>query len=152
MRRYLFFRYRKLHWFFIIAWLWVALTNWKSYKPEASLAQKLFGLVAITFIWLATMVILFAAWKIIAYLTGGRFRPSVGPHTYEISEDGFVELNTDGKKEIKISGIKRVAENGSYFFIFSNTGMGYVIPKKDLPNFDALQALKQRVSCKPKPT
>jgi len=89
--------------------------------------------------------------EIIAYLTGGRFRPSVGPHTYEISEDGFIESNSDGRKEIRIAGIRRVAETGSYFFIFGNTGTGYVIPKKELANFDALRALQQKVSCKPKP-
>src|SRR5579859_2112579 len=104
MRRYFFFRYRKLHWFFIVAWIWVAVVNWRSYKTDAAMIQKVFGLVAVTVIWIATILLLWAVWKIIAYVTGGRFRASIGPHVYDISEDGLVESNSDGRKEIKVSG------------------------------------------------
>jgi hypothetical protein len=145
MRRYLFFRYRKFHWFFILAWIWVAVVNWRSYRPDATMIQKVFGLVAVTVIWIATIFISWVVWKILIYMTGSRFRASIGPHVYDISEDGLVESNTDGRKEIKVSGLKHVAETGAYFFIFAKTGMGYVIPKKDLTSFDELHALQSKV-------
>jgi hypothetical protein len=94
------------------------------------------------------MVVSTLAWKLITRFTGGGFRGSLGPHVFEISEDSIVESNAQGRTETKIAGLRRIAETDSHFFVITNTGTGYVIPKRDLQSNDALYALQQKITAR----
>jgi hypothetical protein len=146
MRRYFMFSYRKLHWFIGVVLISLLVFNWFGHKHDATLTEKIFGLIGLTVLWAATMLIFLLVWKVIARFTGGRFRGSVGPHVFEVSDEVFTESNADGKIETRLAGIRHVAETPAYFFVLTTTGRGHVIPKKDLSSLDALRSLQLRVA------
>jgi hypothetical protein len=146
LRRYVIFRYRKVHWYYAVVLISLLAFVWFSNKPATPTAEKVAGLVGITVVWLIFMAVFAVGWKILTRFSGGRFRGSVGPHVFEIGEDRFVESNADGRTEITLAGLRRVAETESHFFVLRKTGTGYVIPKRDLQSYDALYELQKRVT------
>lgn len=146
MRRYFLFRYRKLHWFFAVVLIPLLVLNWFSYKSDAPVKEKVFGLIGLVALWAATMLILLVAWKVIALFTGGRFRGSLGPHVFEVGDEVFTESNANGKIETRLAGIRHIAETPTHFFVLATTGRGHVIPKKDLVSLDPLRSLQSRVA------
>ncbi len=93
MRRYVMFRYRKLHWFLAVVAVLLLAFVWFSSKPETPTAEKIAGLIGVVIVWLIFMAVFVLGWKALTRFTGGRFRGSVGPHVYEIDGDKFVESN-----------------------------------------------------------
>jgi len=145
-RRYVMFRLRKMHWLFGAMLVSLLALVWFTNKPDATLAEKIAGIVGVGVVWAMLMSLFFLVWKVITYLAGGRFRGSVGPHVFEIGEDTFVESNAQGRQELRVAGLRRVAETDSHFFIITNAGTGYVIPKRDVENYEALYKLQKRVA------
>jgi len=145
-RRYVMFRYRKMHWFFAAILISLLALVWFSNKPEATLTEKIAGLIGVIVMWCVLMLVFVVVWKLFTRFTGGRFRGSIGPHTFEIGEDTFAESNTQGRQEVRVAGLRRVAETDLHFFVITNTGTGYVIPKRDLQSLDELYALQKRVA------
>src|SRR5580765_63762 len=93
-RRYVMFRYRKMHWFFAAILISLLALVWFSNKPEATLTEKIAGLIGVIVMWCVLMLVFVVVWKLFTRFTGGRFRGSIGPHTFEIGEDTFAESNT----------------------------------------------------------
>src|SRR5690242_6421789 len=122
MRRYLLFRYRKVHWYYAVVLITLLAFVWFSNKPETPTAEKIAGLVGVIVVWLLFMTVFVIGWKILSRFTGGRFRGSTGPHVFEIEQNRFVESNTAGRTEIALAGLRHVAETDLYFFVFSRTG------------------------------
>jgi hypothetical protein len=145
-RRYVLFKYRKMHWFVAVTLALCLAYDWFSYAPETPISEKLAGLIGLTVLWFIIVLVLSIAWKIISRFTGGRFRGSTGPHVFEIGEDTFVESNSEGRSEVKIAGLRRIAETDSYFFVIGNTGRGFIIPKRDLQSYDVLRGLQKRIA------
>jgi hypothetical protein len=145
-RRYVWFRYRKIHWFFAVVMVSLLTLTWFSNKPDASLAEKIAGLVGLIVVWILAMLIFFVIWKLLIHFTGGRFRSSVGPHVFEIGEDTFTESNAQGRHEVRVAGLRRVAETDAHFFVITNSGTYYVVPKRELRDFEPLRALQKRVA------
>ena len=145
-RRYVLFHYRKMHWYVAAVLVSLLAFVWFSNKPETTLADKVAGEVGVVVIWAIFMVVFFFAWKVIMRVTGGRFRGSIGPHVFEIGEETFAESNAQGRHELRVTALRRVAEIDSHFIVLTNTGTGYVIPKRDLQSFDALYELQKRVA------
>jgi hypothetical protein len=139
------FRYRKMHWYLGAVMIFLLVFVWFSNKPDTPLAEKIAGLVVVVVLWGILMLLFFAFWKLVTRLTGGRFRGSIGQHIFEVGEDTFAESNAQGRQEVRVSGLRRVVETDLHFFVITNSGTGYVIPKKDLQSFDALHALQKRV-------
>ena len=54
--------------------------------------------------------------------------------------------NAQGRQEVEWLGLPRSAETKSHSFVITNTGTGYIIPKRDLQSFDALHALQKKVA------
>ena len=119
---------------------------WFTSKPEATLIERIAVVAGVGVAWVVLMTLFLFVWKVITRLTGGRFRGSVGPHVFEIGEDTFVESNAQGRQELRVAGLRRVAETDSHFFVITNAGTGYVIPKRDVQDYDALHALQKRVA------
>ena len=139
------FRYRKMHWYFAVLVIFLLALVWSSNKPEATLTEKIAGLVGVVVAWGILMLVFVVFWKLVTRFTGGRFRGSIGPHVFEIGEETFAESNAQGRQEVRVAGLRRVAETDSHFFVITNTGTGYIIPKRDLQSFDALYDLQKRV-------
>jgi len=146
LRRYVLFRYRKVHWYYAVMLISLLAFVWFSNKSATPMAEKIAGLVGVIVLWLMFMVVFAVGWKILTRFSGGRFRGSVGPHGFEIGEERFVESNADGRTEVTLAGLRRVAETESHFFLLRKTGTGYVIPKRDLQSYDALYELQKRVT------
>ena len=140
------FRYRKMHWFFAVVLISLLALVWFSNGPEATTGEKIAGLVGIVVVWVILMLIFYVALKIIARFTGGRFRGSVGPHVFEVSDEVFTESNAEGKTETRVAGIRHIAETPAHFFILTTTGRGHVIPKRDVQSFEALRSLQSKVT------
>src|SRR5215467_11457527 len=83
-RRYVFFRYRKMHWFFAVGLIPGLALLWFGNKPDTPLMEKIAGLVGGIIVWGVIVLILLGAWMLLTRFTGGRFRGSTGPHTFEI--------------------------------------------------------------------
>jgi hypothetical protein len=145
MRRYFIFRYRKMHWFVAVVLVSLLTFVWFSNKPNTPVMEKIAGLMGIAIIWVVLMLIFSIAWKITMRITGGRFRGSIGPHVFEINEDRFIESNAEGRKEVTLAGLRHIAETHSHFFVFTKTGIAFVIPKRDLQNVDAIRELQKKV-------
>lgn len=54
--------------------------------------------------------------------------------------------NLHARHEIRVTGVRQVAETRSHFFVITITGTGYVIPKIDLQGLDPLYDLRKRVA------
>ena len=145
-RRFVLFRYRKMHWLISVVLVSLLALDWFSYKPNTPTAEKVAGIVGLLVVWAIIMLGFMITWKLLARFTGGRFRGSVGPHVFDISEEAFSESNSQRRQEVHLEGLRRVAETDSHFFVLTNTGTGYVIPKRDLKSYDALHALQKRVA------
>jgi hypothetical protein len=146
LRRYVMFRYRKLHWYYGLILVCLLTFSWFSNKPDATITEKISGLVGIMILWAVFMIVLLLFLKMMTRFRGGRFRGSVGPHIFEVGDDFFTESNADGKIEIRLGGIRHIGETPTYFFVITATGRGHVIPKKDLQDFDALHSLQSKVT------
>ena len=144
-RRYVMFRYRKVHWYYGVILISLLALVWFSNEPGTQVPKKIAGLVGVLVVWLIFIALFAVGSKLLTRFTGGRFRGSLGPHVFEIGEDRFVESNSEGRKETTLAGLKRVAETDSHFFVLSKAGAGYVIPKRDLQSYDALYELQRRV-------
>jgi len=140
------FHYRKVHWYFAALIISLLTLVWFANKPEATLTEKIAGLIGVLFLWAIVLVAFAVFWTLVTRFSGGRFRGSVGPHTFEIGEDAFVESNVQGRQEVRLAGLRRVGESDAHFFVLTNTGTGYVIPKRDLQNFEALHDLQRKVA------
>jgi hypothetical protein len=145
-RKYVMFRYRKMHWFFTAVLIPPLALSWFGNKPDATTTEKVAGLIGILVIWAGLMVVFFVVWKLITRFTGGGFRGSLGPHAFEIGEDTIIESNAQGRIETRVAGLKRIGETNSHFFVITTIGTGYVIPKRDLQSCDALYALQKRIT------
>ena len=139
------FRYRKMHWYLGAVMIFLLVFVWFSNKPDTPLAEKIAGLVGVVILWGIMMLLFLVFWKLVTRLTGGRFRGSIGPHTFEVNEDMFTESNAQGRQEVRVAGLRRVVETDSHFFVITNSGTGYVIPKRDMQKLDALHALQKKV-------
>ena len=145
-RRYLLFRYRKIHWYVAAVLISLLALVWFSSEPDATLAVKISSLIGVIVTWGILMLVIVIAQKLLTRFTGGRFQGSIGPHTFEIGEDTFAESNAQGRQEVRVAGLRRVAETDLHFFVITNAGTGYVLPKRDLQSVDSLHALQKRVA------
>jgi len=140
------FRYGKTDWYIAVLLISLVAIVLFTEKPEATLTEKIAGLVGDMVYWCVVLLFFAGLSKLETRFTGGHFRGSIGPHTFEIGEDTFSESNALGRQEVRIAGLRRVAETNLHFFVIANTGFGYVIPKRDLQSFDVLYALQKRVA------
>jgi hypothetical protein len=142
MRRYVIFRYRKLHWYCVFLLACALALSWFSDKPDATMTEKISGLVGMVVLWLFFM----GAFLLFLRFSGGKFRGSVGAHVFEVSDDDFTESHADGKRELRLAGIRHIGETQTHFFVISTTGGGHVLPKRDFQDYDALHSLQARVT------
>lgn len=144
-RRHVLFRYRKIHWLYggILAIL--LLLTWFGGKPEETLAVKICNLIVVLITFGGFVLLFFLFLWVINRLTGTRFGGTLGQHVFEISSDSITESNNNGRIETRLSAVRRIDETPLHFFIITTTGMGIVIPKRDLPNCDMLRSLRMRI-------
>jgi len=142
MKRYVFFKYRKIHWYYAFLLVFLLILTWLGNKPEATMVEKVSGLVGVLLLWVIFMVIFFVFLKVMTNFRGGRFRGSIGPHVFEVTDVGFAESNEEGKIELRLSGIRHIGETKSHFFIITSTGRGHVLPKRDFQDYGALHSLQ----------
>ncbi|HEX3718936.1 MAG TPA: YcxB family protein [Verrucomicrobiae bacterium] len=110
------------------------------------MTAKVIGLIGIVILWAILIVIFRVFLKVMNKFRGGQFRGSIGPHLFEVSEDGFTESNADGKIELRITGIRHIGETDTHFFVITTTGRGHVLPKRDFQDYNALHSLQARVT------
>jgi len=142
MRRYVIFRYRKMHLFGFFILACALALDWFSYKPGTTMTERICGLIAMFIIWSVFM----GLFLLFLRFSGGRFRGSVGPHVFDFTDDGVTESHANSKVELRVAGIRHIGETRSHFFILSKTGSGFVIPKRGLQTYDAIHDLQKRVT------
>lgn len=147
-RRYVFFKYRKFHWLYALLVAGLMLLNWFEAEPGDSTYQKICTLVAMLVILGGWMAVFFLILAIFRKFTGGRHRGPLGPHVFEISEGAFTETNPDGRVETRVQAIRRIGETRDHFFIINSSGVGHVVPKRCLPDLDAMRELQSKVGRK----
>lgn len=136
------FRYRKLHLIFAIPLIFVALSSWFGGKPGETAAHRLsVVLVSIVFLVVVMAVFLTLLW-LIKRVSKAKFMPQLGAHTFEVTADGVIEENEATRLETKTVGIQRIDDRPEHYFVITKSGLGHIIPKRDVPNPDALLALK----------
>jgi hypothetical protein len=139
-RRHIMFRYRKLHWLYggMLGLVIVAL--WFGGGPEKTLADKIGALIAGAVAFCGAVLFL----SVVRRFTRTGFRGTLGAHTFEISDQGITESNVNGKVETLLPAIRRIDETARHFFVVTTSGVGHVLPKRDLPSFDAIRSLRAR--------
>lgn len=147
-RHYIWFDYRKMHWYFAGLAIGLLALVWFTDKPDATLPEKIAGLIVTIILWVLLLSVGLVFWKVVTLLTGGRFQGPVGLHVFEITDDMFSESNAHGRQEVRVSGLRRVAETKAHFFVITNPGTAYVIPKRDLETYDAIYELQKKVDLK----
>ncbi|HWQ92664.1 MAG TPA: YcxB family protein [Clostridia bacterium] len=145
-RRHVLFRYRKIHWLYGGMLVLILSLAWFGGRPEETVADKIYLLIGSAVIFAGAGLVFYFVLLLISRFTGARFRGTVGEHVFEISDEGLTESNANGKIETRLGGIRRIDETTQHFFVLTTTGMGHVIPKRDLTSFDALRALQSRVA------
>ena len=144
-RRHVLFRYRKIHWLYGGMLALILLLTWFGGRGEETVADKIYLLVGGVVIFGGAGLVFYLVLRLVSRFTGTRFRGTVGEHVFEISDEGLTESNANGKIETRLGGIRRIDETPQHFFVITTTGMGHVIPKRDLVSPDALRALQSRV-------
>ena len=145
-RRHVLFRYRKIHWLYGGMLALLLLFIWLGGKPEETTRDKISTSIGIVVGFGGFTLISLLVLRVISRFTGARFRGTVGQHVFEISEDGLTESNANGKIETRLTAIRRVDETPQHFFVITTTGIGHVIPKRDLENADTLRVLRTKVA------
>lgn len=144
--RHVLFRYRKIHWIYGMMLAVILLLVWFGGRPEETIGDKICLLIGCTCIFGVVGLLFYLTHRLMTRFTGGRFRGTTGEHVFEISEDGIVESNTNGRIETRINAIRRIDETAQHFFVITTTGMGHIIPKRAIENPDALRALQRLVT------
>jgi hypothetical protein len=108
--------------------------------------DKVYGLIGGVIIFGGVGLLFFLVLRLISRFISASFRGTIGEHVFEISDDGLTESNANGKIETRLGGIRRIDETAQHFFVITTTGVGHVIPKRDLESPDALRALQARVT------
>jgi hypothetical protein len=145
-RRHVLFRYRKIHWLYGGMLALILLLTWFGGRPEETSTDKIYALIGGVVIFGGAGLVFYVILHLISRFTGGRFRGTTGEHVFEISDDGLIEWNANGKIETRVGGIRRIDETAQHFFVITTTGMGHVIPKRGLESSDALRFLQSRVT------
>jgi hypothetical protein len=145
-RRHVLFRYRKIHWLYGGMLALILLLTWYGGRPEESVTDKIYLLIGGVVIFGGAGLVFYLVLRLVSRFTGARFRGTTGEHVFEISDDGLTESNANGKIETRLGGIRRIDETSQHFFVITTTGMGHVIPKRDLESPDALRTLQSRVT------
>ena len=117
-------------------------------KPETSTKERLYALVGVVVVSGGFALALLLVLRIISQFTGAGFRGTLGEHVFEFTEDGLTETNANGKIETRAAAIRGIDETPKHFFVITTTGLGHVIPKRDLQNMDALRVLQSRVTAR----
>jgi len=144
-QRHVLFRYRKIHWLFGTMLALILLLNWVGAPPGATNMEKIQSLVGATVVFSGLTTVLL----LIRRLFGSGFRGTLGEHTFDISESGITESNATGTVETRLEGIRSVDETTNHFFVITKTGLGHVLPKRDLRDTQTLQSLRDAVrACK----
>src|SRR5580704_4685856 len=104
------FRYRKIHWVYGTLLAILLWQTWSGAKPEKSLADKIYLLIATAFMFVGLVVAFLFLFSLFRRFTGTRFRGTTGEHVFEISDEGVTESNANGKIETRLAAIRRVDE------------------------------------------
>jgi hypothetical protein len=136
--RHVLFRYQKLHWLLGTILPIILLLSWLGARPEETTTEKIQTLIGATAVFAGVTVFLL----LLRHFTGSRFRGSLGEHIFEISEAGITETNPNGKIETHLAGIRSVDETRHHFFVITQTGLGYVLPKRDLQSPEVVRSLQ----------
>jgi hypothetical protein len=144
-RRHVLFRYRKIHWFYGGMLTLLLLLTWFGGKPEETIKQRIFALVGGVIVFGGFALVFLLVLRLISRFTRSRFNGTLGEHVFEFTEDGLNETNINGRIETKAAAIRGIDETAQHFFVITSTGMGHVIPKRDLQSTDALRVLQTRV-------
>ena len=139
--RHALFRYQRIHWIYAIALGLVLGASWFGSPAEQPTADKLAGLLGVTFVFTLLVVVLLLARRFL----GSGSRGSVGEHTFDISADSITETRPHARIETRAEGIRSVDETSRYFFVVSKTGYGHIIPKAALTTDDEIRALQATV-------
>jgi hypothetical protein len=144
-RRHVLFRYRKIHWLYGGMLALILSLTWFGGRPEETTTDKIYLLIGGVVIFGGAGLVFYFILRLVSRFTGTRFRGTTGKHVFEISDDGLTESNANGKIETRLGGIRRIDETPQHFFVITTTGMGHVIPKRELESSDALRSLQSRV-------
>jgi len=147
-RRYAFFKLRKLHYVYIICVGLFSWLTWNGAKDQPLLER----IATVLVLWLMFVLVVLALTVVMTLIYKFRrtgFRPTLGRHRLEVSEDGVAESNDNGRSEIKLAGIQRIDETKSHFFVVTKSGTGFIIPKRALQTLDELRALRERTRVRP---
>ena len=145
-RRHVLFRYRKIHWLYGGMLVLILLLTWFGGRPEETVTDKIYLLIGGAVIFGGACLVFYLILKLVSRFTGARFRGTVGEHVFEISDEGLTESTANGKMETRLGGIRRIDETPQHFFVITTTGIGHVIPKRNLESPDALRALQSKVT------
>lgn len=144
-QRHVRFRYRKFHWIIAVPLLFIVLTSWFGGKPDQSVTQRISVLIGSLLMVSIVWAVLMGVFWLIKKLPLTRFSPQLGAHTFEVSAEGVVEENEVTRVETKVTGIKRVDECPAHYFVITQSGLGHIIPKRDVVNPEILNSLKAAV-------
>jgi hypothetical protein len=145
-RRHVLLRYRKVHWLYGGMLALILLLTWFGGRRDETFTDKVYLLIGVVVIFGGAGLVFYLVLRGIRRLIGTRFSSPVGEHVFEITDEGLTESNANGKTETRLAGICRIDETAEHFFVITTTGIGHVIPKRDLESPNALRALQSKVT------
>jgi len=125
--------------------LLLALT-WFGGRPEETVTHKLFTLLAGVIFFGGAALVLYVILRLVSHFMRTRFSGTLGEHVFEITGDALTETNSNGRIETRFGAIRRIDETTHHFIVITSTGLGHVIPKRDLENPSALRELRSKIS------
>lgn len=147
-QRHVLVKYRKIHWLYGFVLSVFLVLSWFGRDRSDSMPVQIAMLVA----GAVFLIVGVAGFTFIVHLLGRIFRRpfngTLGLHEIEIRADGVTETNEAGRIETRLGGIRGVDETANHFFVITTSGLGHVIPKRDLQDFGPLKQLAEQVANK----
>lgn len=148
-RRHMMFKRQKIHWIYGGMFLIFLGIIWFGGRPDETKTDKIYLLIGSAIFFGVALFAITALMKLFNRVVGSGFTGTTGEHEFEVFDNRITEKSIGSKIETRLEGIKFIDETQNHLFLITHTGLGHVIPKRDLKNDDQLCALRSLLVGKP---
>lgn len=78
----------------------------------------------------------------------GKNSSLLGEHKMTLTEEGIIDITTNGETKVNWSGIETYKEDNDYFYLYNSSVSAYILPKRKIPNEEIKHFLTSKMNKK----